>query len=146
MPKEQLNTPVRLEVTELLEELPYEGTSTSWVQRVLEEDDVVEPNGRNHIEETPVVFLRWNKGSNPSGTPDSSFVGIELVISEEAILRSAKQIMDRRKQSEDWTEREQHVWWSKECTFTTSALSRSEINNFIKSLRRARDAVFGADE
>lgn len=142
MPKEQINTAVR--------QLVQEGDDGEVFLRGMRDGDEfpTDPH-KMHVELTPVLYVSWP--SQESAVHDVALdadgrAAYTMEVSEEAVLRAAEQIKHRRVQAKEWPERDQHIWHDGMVGFTTLLVTRAEHNKLIKTVRRARDAVYGSDE
>lgn len=163
MPREQLNTPARRVVHEFetngktlaAYRIMQEGDAfpTEANAHIEQEGDVFPTEANAHIELTPVVYLGWTKGKPGvyEGPPDSGHATFTIMIAEEEILREAEAIKARHEASREealshGASIPQGGWTSLMSEFTSVILSRQELNDFVRTSRRARNAVYGQDE
>lgn len=137
MPKEQINTPSNRVVIEHADAEPGFG------YYYLNDGDEFPSGPDTHMEHSPVLHVGWSK-------PESHALPTECVvfyvdIAEDEILRAADEILRKRRRQANPEERPEQ-WWSQMYQFHTTVVSRPELNNTIKAIRRARDTVFGGDE
>lgn len=129
MPREQLNTPARRVITT---PMPDNGLQPGEWAMGWAEDGVPLVDGQ-HFENTPVLSLGWSKIAD--GLDPDMIVYIDVEATE--VLRAAELI----RENEQKTGYLQESW-----QFHTVKLSREEAQHVIRTMRRARDAVFGGDE
>ena len=148
MPREQLNTPAR----RVVHEFETNGKTLAGYH-IMQEGEAFPTEANAHIEHTPVVYLGWTKGKPGvyEGTPDSSHATFTIMIAEEEILREAEAIKARHEASREealshGASIPQGGWTSLMSEFTSVILSRQELNDFVRTSRRARNAVYGQDE
>ena len=82
------------------------------------------------IYEQPSLDVTWNR--------DAGWVQIGLMAPPEWFRQALE--------SSSWVDADGKTQWPVETGVFTEVLTRNEINHMIKTLRRARDAAFGADE
>lgn len=145
---------------ELLKDYGYAGDADGiWLDETQEAheaflrsnpEQIIETDYNTHLEDAPIVYLGWTSSNNQSetGDPNSAYVQFHVEIAEEEILRMANEILKGRMDAGKSLQRSHpvHVWHSQPRTFSTTVLNRTELNRMIKTIRRARDAVFGSDE
>ena len=148
MPREQLNTPARRVVYEF-----ETNGKTLAGYHIMQEAEAFPTEANAHIEHTPVVYLGWTKGKPGvyEGPPDSGHATFTIMIAEEEILREAEAIKARHEVSREealshGASIPQGGWTSLMSEFTSVILSRQELNDFVRTSRRARNAVYGQDE
>jgi len=134
MPKEQINTPARRLVGWMREDDGSLST-TQWFTGWAQDGDVLHDG--EHWENTPVVFVGW---SNHDRLGDS--LQISVSVDAEEILRMAKNIEHNRALGLEGA----GVTVPDQYEFSTIVMSRPEAQKLIRTAKRARDAVFGADE
>lgn len=141
MPKEQINTPVKRMVSPVKDEKNGDG----WGFWFIQPNEVwSEAPAGSHVEDTPIVYLGWRAPSE-NELPGQS-ITLTVEVAEEEILRMAEEIMRERKDPDSTPELADFVWHSRMKAFHTIVLSREEMNKAIRSIRRARNAVYGVDE
>lgn len=148
MPREQLNTPAR----RVVHEFETNGKTLAGYH-IMQEGEAFPTEASAHIELTPVVYLGWTKGKPGvyEGPPDSGHATFTIMIAEEEILREAEAIKARHEASREealshGASIPQGGWTSLMSEFTSVILSRQELNDFVRTSRRARNAVYGQDE
>jgi hypothetical protein len=127
MPRQQLNIPQRRVVTQIVEDGKVTGHASRWA----EEGDRLRDG--EHWEESPILHLGW------SPTTDLGLEGAIVYIDVDAdeVLRAAEEV-----------KRNREVFGNGATSyhqFHTVVLKRSEMQEIIKTVRRARDAVFEPD-
>lgn len=155
MPYNQINTPARRLVTTAMPErpdpdnpgtfiegngLPEGHTAFGWAQP----GDILHDG--EHWENTPTLFVGWSSGPI-SGSPDAAVPGdsslqftMEVDVNE--VLRAAAEIERNRKLNAEGAGVGELITWG----FSTVVIHRPEAQMLIRTAKRARDAVFGADE
>jgi len=136
MPKEQINTPARRLVGWMRED---DGTysTTSWFSGWAQDGETLKEN--EHWENTPVLHIGWHGNS---GSLDDSSLILEFEIDADEVLRAAAQIQARRESFQAGSGDSLIESWP----FGTVVLTRPEAQKLIRVTKRARDAVFEADE
>lgn len=135
MPKDQINTPARRTIT-----LPTESNGLKpgeFGLHFAQNGDALAEG--QHWEDTPTLFIGWDRPGDHSGPPlDHGCIQFHMTVAADEILRAAAEITRTREHSE--------LPGLDRFTFSTVTLSRAETQKAIRSVRRARDAAFGADE
>lgn len=146
MPYNQINTPARRVITQMFDQPTSDsapvpnGYALGWAQP----GDILLDN--QHWENTPTLFVGWSSGPI-SGSPDAAVPGdsslqftMEVDVNE--VLRAAAEIERNRKLNAEGAGVGELITWG----FSTVVIHRPEAQMLIRTAKRARDAVFGADE
>lgn len=146
MPREQINIPARRTITTYLPDRAHptepgvvlEGNGLNpgeWALGWAQPGDQLHDG--QHWENTPVVFVGWN-----ARDPFEPSMTLEMTVDADEVLRAATEINRLRALAlagdigaaqPDWT-------------FSTIVLDRPSTQKAIRTIRRARDTVFEADE
>ena len=149
MPREQLNTAARRVVREY-----DDGTGKILaVYNIMQDGEEFPTDSNVHIEHTPLIYLGWVKGKSGAheGSLDSGYATFTIAVAEEEILREAEAIKFRQEMSRAEALEAGLVppgggWTSRMTEFTSVVLTRQELNDMVRTARRARNAVYGQDE
>lgn len=134
MPREQINTPPRRTVTKPSKS---NGLKPGEVGIHFTQDGDQLRDGE-HWEDTPVLLIGWHREGDHAGLPGDGCVQVHMLVDADEVLRAADKIR-RTRESPDVPG---YPRWE----FSTTVLSRAETQKAIKTIRRARDAAYGADE
>jgi hypothetical protein len=129
MPREQLNTPARRVITEPTKTNGLQ--PGEWAMGWAEDGEPLHDG--EHWENTPTLYVGWAK--NDDGLDHGMQIYIDIEATE--VLRAADAIRENKEK----TGYLQESW-----QFYTVSLKRDEAQKIIRVTRRARDAVFDADE
>lgn len=127
MPKEQINIPARRVITEHGPGLKPGEWAMGWAQ------DGEGLSEGQHWENTPALDVAWGPSIG-----DEKSMQFHMEVDADEVLRAAAEIQRLR----DTPDVPGLTSWR----FSTVVLSRTEAQKAIKVIRRARDAVYGADE
>ena len=148
MPREQINTPARRTITLMRDENGE--LDGGWAQGWYDPMQSV-PEG-TAVEPTAVLAVAWRGGHVGTDDPDGACMYLVMQIGADEVLRKADQIRANRLIEFDPGELPKGVPAARldqsgeVVIFETVALSRPEAQKLVRATKRARDAVFGADE
>jgi hypothetical protein len=134
VPRQQLNTPARRTITVHDPAIPNGLKPGEWALGWAEEGDRLHDG--QHWENTPTLFLGWQTTGNLDHGPL-----IYIQVDADEVLRAADEIKRNREQAAAGIVAPLEHW-----DFHTVVLTRDEMQQIVRTTRRARNAVYGGDE